>query len=392
MNSVAGLRDTPLTMKQEQRMRTTTTVLSTLGAALISVGIMHAQAAEPYYNPANAASSTGKTLGYELFKTIGCPGRGILETPCKEPVEAKPVAAAAPKPMDSDGDGVTDDKDRCPGTVKGAKVDAKGCELDSDGDGVVDRLDKCPNTPAGAKVNADGCELDSDGDGVVDRLDKCPDTPAGRKVNSQGCELDGDGDGVVDALDKCPTTPPGRKVNAEGCELDGDGDGVVDALDKCPTTPPGRKVNAEGCDLDSDGDGVIDAMDQCPNTPAGDRVDAKGCSLPKVMHLKGVNFDNDQAILRPDAIVILDEVVATLKRYPGFKVEVAGHTDSASSDAHNLDLSQRRAKAVMDYFVGKGVEADRLSAKGYGEAEPIADNATAAGRAQNRRVELRSLN
>ena len=342
-------------------MRTSRNVLSALGAALIAAGTLPAQAAEPYYNPANAASSSGKTTGYELFKTIGCPGKGILEAPCKEPVEAaKP--APAPKVVDSDGDGVPDDKDRCPGTVKGAKVDANGCELDGDKDGVVDRLDKCPTTPPGRKVNAEGCELDSDGDGVVD------------------------------ALDKCPGTPAGAKVDANGCELDSDGDGVVDRLDQCPGTPAGRKVNAKGCDLDSDGDGVIDAMDQCPNTPAGDRVDGKGCSLPKVINLKGVNFDNDKDTLRPDALAILDEAAATLKRYPGMKVEVAGHTDNRSSDAHNLDLSQRRAKAVMDYFVGKGVEAGRLSAKGYGEAEPIADNGKADGRAQNRRVELRILN
>ena len=133
-------------------MRKSTTVLSALGATLIAAGIMHAQAAEPYYNPANTASNTGKTMGYELYKTIGCPGKGILEAPCAAPVEAKP--AAAPKPADSDGDGVTDDKDRCPNTVKGAKVDANGCELDGDKDGVVDRLDKCPTTPPGRKVNA----------------------------------------------------------------------------------------------------------------------------------------------------------------------------------------------------------------------------------------------
>ena len=366
-------------------MYRTPALLSTLAAALIAVGVAHA--AEPYYNPANSASSSGKTMGYELYKTIGCPGKGILETPCKEPEPAKPAPA-----IDSDGDGVTDDKDRCPGTVKGAKVDANGCELDGDRDGVVDRLDKCPTTPPGRKVDAAGCELDGDGDGVVDALDKCPTTPLGRKVNAAGCELDGDGDGVVDALDKCPTTPPGRTVNAEGCELDGDGDGVVDALDKCPTTPPGRKVNAEGCEPDGDGDGVVDALDQCPTTPAGDKVDSKGCTLLKTIVLKGVNFDNNAAVLRPEAAALLDEQTATLKRYPMLKVEVAGHTDSANSDAYNLALSERRARAVMEYFVSKGVAAEQLSAKGYGESSPIADNGTAEGRAQNRRVELRILN
>ena len=93
------------------------------------------------------------------------------------------------KPVDSDGDGVPDEFDKCPNTPAGAKVDATGCELDSDGDGVVDRLDKCPNTPAGAKVDANGCELDSDGDGVVDRLDKCPGTPKGDRVDINGCSF-----------------------------------------------------------------------------------------------------------------------------------------------------------------------------------------------------------
>jgi outer membrane protein OmpA-like peptidoglycan-associated protein len=372
-------------------MRKHPKLIGALCAALTLAGIVQAQASEPFYNPANTASTSGKTTGHELYKTIGCPGRAMLDAPCPVPAPAKAAAPAA-KPLDSDGDGVTDDLDRCPGTPKGALVDARGCELDSDGDGVVDRLDKCPGTPAGRKVNANGCELDGDGDGVVDALDKCPTTPAGRKVNAQGCELDSDGDGVVDALDKCPNTPAGARVNSEGCELDSDGDGVVDRLDKCPNTPAGRKVDANGCELDGDGDGVVDALDKCPNTPAGDKVDNQGCTLLKTIVLKGVNFDFNTAQLRADASAILDDAVAILKRYPALKVEVAGHTDSNGADAYNQRLSENRAKAVMDYFVGKGVDAAQLSAKGYGESEPVADNATADGRAQNRRVELRILN
>ncbi len=377
-------------------MRMPVSVLSALSLALLATA--NVQAAEaPYYNPANPASASGMTSGYELYKTIGCPGRGILDTPCAGPAEPKAAAIVKPaeKPaavaMDSDGDGVVDALDRCPGTVKGAKVDAQGCELDGDGDGVVDRLDRCPTTPAGRKVNAQGCELDSDGDGVVDALDRCPTTPAGRKVNAQGCELDGDGDGVVDALDRCPTTPAGRKVNAQGCELDGDGDGVVDAIDRCPTTPAGRVVNAQGCELDSDGDGVVDALDACPGTAAGVPVDDKGCALSKTLALEGVNFDNDEDVLRPDSRAILDAATATLLRYPGIKVEVAGHTDGRGSSAHNLDLSSRRAKAVMEYFIARGVAADRLSAKGYGESRPIGNNFTEDGRMKNRRVELHIL-
>ncbi|MDP2433277.1 MAG: OmpA family protein [Pseudomonadota bacterium] len=329
-------------------MRISVFALSALGTALLST--MNVQAADvPYYNPANPASPSGMTTGYELYKTIGCPGRGILEAPCAAPVEAKaaPVMKPAEKPAEKPM--------AMPAAIPAATP------IDSDGDGVVDAKDRCPGTTRGAKVDANGCELDSDGDGVVDRLDRCPTTPAGRKVNAQGCELDGDGDGVVDALDRCPTTPAGRKVNAQGCELDGDGDGIVDAAD------------------------------QCPNTPAGAPVDDKGCTLPKTLTLEGVNFDNDEDILRPDSIAILEGATATLKRYPGFKVEVAGHTDSRGSSAHNLDLSQRRAQAVMNYFIAHGIAADRLSAKGYGETRPTSNNYLEEGRMKNRRVELRTL-
>jgi len=93
---------------------------------------------------------------------------------------------------DSDGDGVPDDKDQCPGTPAGAPVDANGCPLYSDGDGVPDYLDKCPGTPSGVKTDADGCPLDSDGDGVPDYLDKCPNTAAGAKVDKDGCPPGGD--------------------------------------------------------------------------------------------------------------------------------------------------------------------------------------------------------
>lgn len=202
---------------------------------------------------------------------------------------------------------------------------------------------------------------------------------------------DSDGDGVPDDKDRCPDTPRGAKVDAQGCELDSDGDGVVDRLDRCPGTPAGRKVDAQGCELDSDGDGVVDALDQCPNTPKGDKVDAKGCTLASTIQLKGVNFDNDSAALRADAKPILDEAVAILKRYPLIRVEVAGYTDDRASDAYNLDLSQRRAQAVVGYFVQMGIEAARLVPKGYGESAPVADNTSAAGRADNRRVELRIL-
>lgn len=143
---------------------------------------------------------------------------------------------------------------------------------------------------------------------------------------------------------------------------------------------------------DSDGDAVIDEKDQCPDTPPKTRVDGVGCPLPKVLELKGVTFEFDSTRLRPDAQTILDDATEILKKYPDMQVEVAGHTDSKGREAYNLKLSDGRAATVRDYFIGKGVPASQLRSKGYGEAEPVADNATDAGRERNRRVELRILN
>ncbi len=202
---------------------------------------------------------------------------------------------------------------------------------------------------------------------------------------------DSDGDGVTDDKDRCPGTPAGAKVNADGCELDSDGDGVVDSKDRCPNTPAGAKVNADGCELDSDGDGVVDSLDRCPDTKAGVKVDDKGCEIPAVIVLKGVNFATSSAKLIPESLAILDEAAATLAKSSDIKAEVAGHTDNRGAPAKNKKLSQQRAEAVMNYLVSKGVDASRLTAKGYGQENPIADNGTEDGRAQNRRVELRIM-
>lgn len=229
---------------------------------------------------------------------------------------------------------------------------------------------------------------DSDGDGVTDDLDKCPGTPAGTPVDASGCPLDSDGDGVIDVNDKCPNTPAGARVDANGCELDSDGDGVIDRLDQCPNTPAGAKVDARGCELDSDGDGVVDRKDECPDTPPNTRVDFRGCPFTTEIQLPRVVFDTNSANLRPESFEILDGAVETLLRYTDLKVEVAGHTDSIGSDAYNLALSQRRAETVYNYLREKGV-TNALRARGYGERQPIADNATEEGRQKNRRVTLR---
>ncbi|UCC15667.1 MAG: OmpA family protein [Gammaproteobacteria bacterium] len=200
---------------------------------------------------------------------------------------------------------------------------------------------------------------------------------------------DSDGDGVPDSRDKCPGTPAGVKVDNNGCPLDSDGDGVPDYLDKCPGTPAGTPVDANGCPLDSDGDGVLDVDDKCPGTPPGTRVDSKGCPIQAVTTLEGVEFGSDSAALTPASEVILDATAAELARHPDMKVEIAGHTSSTGPAEYNQALSERRAQAVADYLISKGLSADRFTVRGYGESDPIADNSTREGRARNRRVEMR---
>lgn len=215
-------------------MRTTPFLFSILGATLISVGAITAHAAEaPYYNPSNAASPTGKTVGHELYRTIGCPGQGLLGSPCKVPAPA-PEKVAAAEPV-------------------------------------------AAPAPAPAYV--------------------------------------------------------------------------------APAPAPVVYV--------------------APQPVA-----------PQKLVLEGVNFDFDKATLRQEDVSDLDKNVEALKAWGDVNIEVAGHTDSMGSDAYNMKLSQQRAEAVRNFLISRGVAADRLTAKGYGEAQPVADNATEEGRFKNRRVEL----
>ncbi|MFH1263956.1 MAG: OmpA family protein [Pseudomonadota bacterium] len=265
---------------------------------------------------------------------------------------------------------------------------------DGDGDGVPDKLDQCANTLKGATVDAKGCPSDADGDGIFDGIDKCADTAKGAKVDETGCPVDADGDGVADGIDQCPDTAKGVAVDEKGCPMDKDGDGVADALDKCPETPKGVAVDATGCPVDTDGDGVADHLDKCPGTPAGLTVDATGCPAKAGKArgiLKGVTFMFNKADLKPASFKVLDETAAALKEVPEVRVEVQGHTDNTGPSAANLSLSEARAKTVMNYLVSKGIDPKRLQAKGYGGTKPIADNATKADRAKNRRVELNWL-
>ena len=264
---------------------------------------------------------------------------------------------------------------------------ALGKMKDEDKDGVSDKKDKCPGTPAGVAVDPNGCPLDKDGDGVPDYQDKCPDEKG--LVALEGCP-DRDGDGVRDSEDKCPDTP--GKAEFGGCP-DTDNDGVIDQNDKCPTTPAGVKVDATGCPLDRDGDGVPDFQDKCPDRagPASNR----GCPEVKAETKKRlkeatkyINFQFNKAVLLPTSYPTLKDLAAVMAEYPDYTLGIAGHTDSKGNDNYNLRLSDDRAASARTYMLSQSVPTDRIVSHGFGETKPIADNTKAAGQALNRRVEF----
>ncbi len=255
--------------------------------------------------------------------------------------------------------------------------------IDTDGDGIPDKDDECPETPGLAEFN--GCP-DTDGDGIPDHLDECPNTPGLAEFN--GCP-DTDGDGIPDHLDECPTVAGLAEFN--GCP-DTDGDGIPDHLDKCPNEA-GPAEN-DGCPWpDRDGDGVPDKDDQCPDVPG--TVANHGCPEVTVEVIKQLNdysktilFDYDKSSIRKDSYGALQSIADIMKEYPGSDFLIEGHTDSRGSDSYNMKLSKERAASVRDYLISIGMDASRLTSEGYGEERPIATNNTAAGRQQNRRVEI----
>jgi OOP family OmpA-OmpF porin len=181
----------------------------------------------------------------------------------------------------------------------------------------------------------------------------------------------------------CPTKPAPPKP------MDRDGDGVPDNLDKCPNTPAGVPVDRSGCPKDSDGDGVPDYLDKCPGTLKGIPVDDKGCPLPMKEEVSIdllVEFAFDRAIVKNIYHDHIMTVSNFLKTYPGTNAVIEGHTDSIGTEEYNLKLSQKRAENVIKHMVDNGIDPARLSAKGFGESEPIADNMIEAGRQKNRRV------
>ncbi len=365
------------------------------------------------YNQYNQfAVGLGLRLGFFFIGTNDFLGlTGLMSDPYGANIHFAvkiPVFRKAP-PSDIDGDGISDAMDKCP-TVPGV-IDFDGCP-DKDMDGVPDNQDLCPDDPG--LLEFDGCP-DRDADGVIDKLDDCPSEPGLEEFN--GCP-DTDRDGIIDRDDRCPNTPgiqaffgcpdtdedgipdnedlcptePGLREN-QGCpKNDADGDGIVDAEDACPDEA--GPVENKGCPyIDTDNDGVLDKDDNCPLTP-GD-PNNNGCPVIQEPDLEIINaafknleFESNRAVILAGSYSSLNELAKLLERKPDWKLKIAGHTDSSGNDEYNMQLSEKRANAVADYFEGQGISRDRLIVEWYGETRPIADNSTASGRAQNRRVEM----
>jgi OmpA-OmpF porin, OOP family len=268
---------------------------------------------------------------YHLFHSIGIAGNLFKRKEVAAPV-AVPLPVVVELPKDRDNDGVTDDKDKCP-DVKGlASFD--GCP-DTDGDGIVDGSDGCPAVAGTAKYK--GCPVpDTDGDGINDEQDKCITTPGVARYN--GCPIpDTDGDGINDEEDKC--------------------------IDKAgPASNSGCPEIAKT---------VIDKINYAA---------------------KNVFFATGSAKLLPKSFKPLNEVAKIMGDDASLMLNIDGHTDNTGKADKNQALSQSRADAVMAYLKSKGVDDGRMTATGYGQDQPVADNKAAAGRSKNRRVELKARN
>ena len=271
-----------------------------------------------------------KTLGDNLFYSLG-----VAENIGREKAIAPPPPPPPPPPpvvKDRDGDGVLDDDDRCPDTPGLAAL--KGCP-DRDGDGIPDIDDKCPDVPGLARYQ--GCPIpDRDKDGINDEVDKCPDVFGYARY--QGCPIpDTDKDGVNDEEDKC-INEPGPASNFG-----------------CPIIP--------------------EAIIQKINLAA-----------------KNVFFATGSAKLLEKSFAPLKTVIQILKDNPTFKINVEGHTDSTGKYDMNMKLSNDRAASVAQYLKENGVDESRIASEGFGPDRPIAPNKTTAGRAKNRRVEMKLRN
>ena len=342
------------------------------------------------YQPAEAIGGVKLYLARNSFLSLGG-GRGLMPSKGGNPdIRAFIGIVFEPSLGDRDGDGIKDDVDKCPNDPEDFDgfEDEDGCpEPDNDHDGILDGDDKCPNIPE----NRDGFQ-DEDG---------CPDTHAN----------DRDGDGILDRVDKCPDDPEDFDgfQDEDGCpDQENANDNIHEVDELCPNDPEDYDgfEDEDGCpDLDNDKDHIPDKDDKCPNEPEtyNNVDDEDGCpdrgvtELDKgvITTLEPIQFEYNKAIIKQNSYYILDAVVATMNGNPDIlQIEVQGHTDERGDDAYNLDLSERRAAAVVTYLTTHGTKAEpnkpvdpkRLVSQGYGETQPVDPRHNEQAWAKNRRV------
>ncbi|MCS6799747.1 MAG: OmpA family protein [Myxococcota bacterium] len=244
--------------------------------------------------------------------------------------------------------------------------------VDTDGDGLPDEREV-------NRYQTDPRNPDTDADGISDGLEVRTETDPRRP--------DTDGDGVTDGVEDTNRDGGMQAGETDPRRADTDGGGVPDGWE----AQNGRN-GRDPADDDSDRDRVLEHLDRCPDTPQGTEVDANGCAIlrPRLV-LDGITFEFDSAVIRPESEATLQRALQILRDNPDVRVEIGGHTDNQGNPGYNRRLSEARAQSVRDWLVRHGIEAARLTVRGYGHTQPVASNDTEEGRAQNRRIEFRRL-
>jgi outer membrane protein OmpA-like peptidoglycan-associated protein len=252
-----------------------------------------------------------------------------------------------PLKKDSDGDGLSDTDE-----VRTYKTDPGRADTDADGISDSDELAR----------KTDPLVADTDGDGLTDGDEI-------QRTHTDPLKKDTDGDGLSDGVEI-------KQMGTDPLKIDTDGDGIDDAHDKCPTKP--ETVNGY-----QDDDGCPDDK-PAPEQPV---IIKKGTKIV----LQNVEFEVGQAVLKPNVSTSLDSAYQTLIDNPKMVVEISGHTDSKGKAKINQQLSQKRAEAVRNFLIARGIAPDRIVARGYGSTQPLAPNTSEEGRAKNRRIEFKII-
>lgn len=344
-------------------------------------GLSDATEASIGTNPNNPDSDGDGLNDGEEVNGIDSPSTKLVASVKSDPKNAcDPIKTGAD--CDADGDGLTNAQE--------AKLGTNPNNPDTDGDGVNDKMDECPMEAGTEKgcPKIDNSGVDTDKDGLSDAMET--------KIGTNPKMADSDSDGLNDGEEVLGKDSPSTNLVASkksdpknpcdpintggGCDIDGDG----------LTNDQEAKLGTNPNNPDTDGDSVNDKADKCPL--AAGTVAAGGCALDAdlLAQIKkaseNIYFNSGKSTIKTESYADLDKLAGILKAHPEVKATIEGHTDSQGNDQMNLDLSKARAKAVKDYLVGKGVDADHLTSEGFGETRPIATNDTAEGRAKNRRV------